>query len=139
MLKFLLLLSVVMLFGAGPVSTAVSMNQDAAPSTAPATPPDTKNPIKPTPELQAKAKKVYGYECEMCHGANGDGKTDLAKDMKMTLTDLSDPKTLADKTDAQLFDLIKNGKGQMTPEGDRMKTDDIWNLIIYIRGMSKGK
>ena len=39
---------------------------------------------------------------------------------------------------AQLFDLIKNGKGQMTPEGDRMKTDDIWNLVTYIRAMSKG-
>jgi len=135
MLKSLLLLSVVMLFGAGPVSSVAPLSQDAAA----ATPPDTKNPIKPTPELQAKAKKVYGYECEMCHGATGDGKTDLAKDMKLTLTDLTDPKTLADKTDAQLFDLIKNGKGQMTPEGDRMKADDIWNLILYIRGFSKGK
>jgi len=137
MLKVLLLLSAVILFPVSPAHTAVGATQDAAPPAA-ATPPDTKNPIKPTPELQAKAKKVYGYECEMCHGATGDGKTDLAKDMKMTLTDLTDPKTLADKTDAQLFDLIKNGKGQMTPEGDRMKTDDIWNLVTYIRGMSKG-
>ena len=137
MLKSLLLLSVVM-FGVAPMSIFISVGQDAAPANAP-TPPDTKNPIKPTPELQAKAKKVYGYECEMCHGATGDGKTDLAKDMKMTLTDLTDPKTLADKTDAQLFDLIRDGKGQMTPEGNRMKPDDIWNLILYIRGMAKPK
>jgi mono/diheme cytochrome c family protein len=140
MLKVLLLLSAVTLFEVSPASTVVGVTQEAAPvpPAIPATPPDTKNPIKPTPELQAKAKKVYGYECEMCHGATGDGKTDLAKDMKMTLSDLTDPKTLADKTDAQLFDLIKNGKGQMTPEGDRMKPDDIWNLVTYIRGMSKG-
>jgi mono/diheme cytochrome c family protein len=125
-----LLLSAALLLGAG----SGWLGQDAAPVP---TPPDTKNPVKPTPESQAKAKKVYGYECEMCHGATGDGKTDLAKDMKMTLTDLSDPKTLTGKTDAELFDLIKNGKGQMAAEGNRMKTDDIWGVILYIRGLAK--
>lgn len=136
MLKSLLLLSAVILFEVTPVATTASISQDAPPAAAP-TSPDTKNPIKPTPELTAKAKKVYGYECEMCHGANGNGKTDLAKDMKMTLTDLSDPKTLAAKTDAELFDLIRDGKGAMTPENGRMKTDDIWNLVLYVRNLSK--
>jgi mono/diheme cytochrome c family protein len=125
-----LLLSAALVLGAG----YGWIGQDAA---APTLPPDTKNPAKPTPEVMAKAKKVYGYECEMCHGATGDGKTDLAKDMKMTLTDLSDPKTLTGKTDAQLFDLIKNGKGTMAAEGNRMKTDDIWAVVLYIRAMAK--
>ena len=125
-----LLLSAALLLGSG----YGWMVQDAAPSTLP---PDTKNPVKSSPEVMAKAKKVYGYECEMCHGATGDGKTDLAKDMKMTLTDLTDPKTLTGKTDAQLFDLIKNGKGTMAAEGNRMKTDDIWAVVLYIRAMAK--
>ena len=125
-----LLLSAALILGSG----YEWIGQEAAPAV---TPPGTKNPAKPTPEVMAKAKKVYGYECEMCHGATGDGKTDLAKDMKMTLTDLSDPKTLTGKTDAELFDLIKNGKGQMAAEGNRMKTDDIWAVVLYIRAMAK--
>jgi len=125
-----LLLSAALLLGTG----YGWIGQDAAPTTLP---PDTKNPVKSSPEVMAKAKKVYGYECEMCHGATGDGKTDLAKDMKMTLTDLTDPKTLTGKTDAQLFDLIKNGKGAMAAEGNRMKTDDIWAVVLYIRAMAK--
>src|ERR1051326_8213049 len=40
------------------------------------------NPTKLTPESIAKGKKLYGYDCVMCHGANGDGKGEIAKDMK---------------------------------------------------------
>jgi cytochrome c5 len=98
-----------------------------------------KNPIKPTAESQAHAKKVYGYDCEMCHGATGDGKTDLAKDMGTALTDWTDPAVLAAKSDGDLFDLIKNGKGKMPGEdGSRVKPDDVWNLVVYIRGLAKG-
>jgi mono/diheme cytochrome c family protein len=136
MTKLLVLLSALTLL---PFAPSARPAQDAAQAPpAATTPPDTKNPVKPTAESQAKAKKMYTYDCEMCHNANGDGKSDLAKDMSLTLTDLSDPKTLADKSDAALFDLIRNGKGKMPPEdAARAKPEDVWNLIIYVRGMAK--
>jgi len=143
MMKLLLAVSALILFPLTPSPKAATnpaaIAQDAAPAPAPApTPPDTKNPVKPTAESKAKAKKMYGYDCEMCHNANGDGKSDLAKDMKLTLTDFTDPKTLSGKSDAELFDIIKNGKGQMPPEdATRAKPDDVWNLVLYIRGMAK--
>ena len=150
MLKPLLLISslIVAGFGFTAGTTASLQPQAAAPGAAqappaapaaPAAPPATTipNPVKPTPESQAHAKKQYGYDCAMCHGETGDGKTDLVKDMKLTMSDLSDPKTLADKKDGEIFDIIKNGKGQMTAEGDRVKSDDIWNLVIYVRSLAK--
>ena len=30
--------------------------------------------IKPNPESLARAKKVYGYDCAMCHGTDGAGR-----------------------------------------------------------------
>jgi mono/diheme cytochrome c family protein len=33
-----------------------------------------KNPIKPTPEGLAEARKLYGYHCAMCHGKEGDAR-----------------------------------------------------------------
>jgi mono/diheme cytochrome c family protein len=95
------------------------------------------NPVKATPESQAHAKKVYGYECAMCHGDKGDGKGDVADSMKLTLRDYTKPDALKDFTDGQLYEIIKNGKGQMQGEGERCKPDDVWNLVIYIRSMSK--
>jgi mono/diheme cytochrome c family protein len=112
------------------------------PATVPAVPKmadSMKNPIKPTAESQAKAKQIYSIDCSMCHGDNGNGKTDLATSMGLTLTDLSDPKTLAGRMDGELFNIIRNGKGQMPNEdAARANNDAVWNLIIYVRSFSKG-
>ena len=97
------------------------------------------NPVKPTPAGLAKAKTIYTNDCSMCHGDKGDGKTSLASDMSLTLDDWTSPTALANKSDKDLFDQIRNGKDKMPPEdATRAKDDDVWNLVTYIRGMSKG-
>lgn len=93
------------------------------------------NPVKATSESLARAKKTYGFDCAMCHGANGDGKGDVGADMH--LKDYRDADALKDKTDGELFYIIKNGKGDMPSEGDRAKPDDIWSLVNYIRTFTK--
>jgi mono/diheme cytochrome c family protein len=95
------------------------------------------NPVKPTQESQAHAKMMFGIDCAMCHGANGNGKGDLVEDMHLSMKDLTDPDALKGMPDGELFYLIKNGKGKMPGEGDRAKDDDIWNLVIYVRGLAK--
>jgi mono/diheme cytochrome c family protein len=141
MLKPLLFLSAVLLYELAPSPTPLLWLQEPTQATPPAAaaPPATTgtNPVKPTSESQARAKKIYGYDCLMCHGANGDGKTDLAKDMQLTVSDLSDPKTLAGKTDGEIFDVIKNGKGKMPAETGRAKTDELWSLVTYVRNLPK--
>jgi len=94
------------------------------------------NPVKPTAESLAKAKKLYAIDCAMCHGDNGDGKGDMASDMK-NVTDFTNPEALKNRTDGELFYVIRHGKGEMPPEGDRAKDDDIWNLVNYIRSLAK--
>ena len=86
----------------------------------------------------ARTKEIYNIDCALCHGPNGNGKTDLAKDMQLTLSDFTDPKTLADKTDDQLFDLIRKGKDKMPGEEPaRAKNDEVKALIQYLRSFSK--
>ncbi|HVC90359.1 MAG TPA: cytochrome c [Acidobacteriaceae bacterium] len=95
------------------------------------------NPVTPTPESQARAKTIYGYDCAMCHGANGDGKGEVATDMKLTTKNFTDPAALKNRTDGELFYIIKNGQGQMPGEGTRAKPDEMWNLVIYVRSFAK--
>lgn len=86
----------------------------------------------------AAAKKLYQRDCAMCHGENGNGQTDLARDMQLQLSDLSKPEALADKQDKELFELVRNGKDKMPPEAvDRAKDDDVRSLIQYVRSLSK--
>jgi mono/diheme cytochrome c family protein len=110
---------------------------DEAPAAAAAAPVPAENPVKATAESQARAKEMFKMDCAMCHGENGNGKGDLVESMELKMKDLRDPDTLKDKTDGELYTIIRDGKGKMTAEGDRAKPDAMWNLVIYVRSMAK--
>jgi mono/diheme cytochrome c family protein len=139
MLKRILVIALFLLLGS--LSSAA---QDQKPAAAPASdfkiPPEAAkqtNPVKPSPESLAKGKKIYGFDCAMCHGKDGGGKGDLATDIKLTLKDYRDPDSLKGMTDGELAYIIKSGKGDMPAEGDRAKGDETWNLVNYIRSFAK--
>jgi cytochrome c len=149
MLKSVLLFFAVALMAIACLPLQGRSPQQTAPAPAPApalTPPQTvtpapatatKNPVKPTPDSQAKAKSLYQIDCAMCHGDNGNGKTDLAASMQMTLEDWTKPATLGNKQDWELFNAIRAGKDKMPPETDGRASDTmVWNLVIYIRNFS---
>jgi mono/diheme cytochrome c family protein len=94
------------------------------------------NPVKPTAASQARAKKLYGFDCAMCHGTSGDGKGDLAADMKLSLKDWRDPASLKDMTDGELNYIISKGKGKMPAGADQMKPDELWNMVSYVRSFA---
>ena len=141
MLKSVLVFSAAILFAFTSTPTSGGLAQEAAPTPAPApVPSGVKNPVKPTAESQAKAKKLYAVDCAMCHGDNGNGKTDLANDMQLKLSDWTDPKSLAGKSDQDLFDAIRKGRDKMPPEAEgRAKNEDVWHLVLYIRAMAKAQ
>jgi mono/diheme cytochrome c family protein len=86
----------------------------------------------------ARAKKIYGYDCAICHGVNGDGKGEIVKDLKLTMKDYTNPATLKDMTDGELFYIIRTGKGQMPAEEEaRAKADDVWNMVVLVRSFSE--
>ena len=128
-----LLLSVV---AAAAQASQTSSQATPGPNAIPAEAAQQVNPVKPTPESIAEGKKYYGYDCAMCHGANGDGKGEVAIDEKLKLKDYTDPATLQGMTDGELFYIIKNGKGQMPPEGNRLKAPQLWSLVNYIRSLA---
>jgi hypothetical protein len=94
------------------------------------------NPLKSTPQGLAEAKRAYGYDCEMCHGSQGDGKGEVVESMKLTMHDWHDPASLAGKTDGEIFYIITKGKGKMMGEGDRQPEKLRWNLVLLVRAMA---
>ena len=111
----------------------------AAPAPLIAIPPEAAhmlNPVKPTPEGMAHAKKIYGYDCSMCHGATGNGKGDMVADLKLNLKDWTNPEALKNRTDGELYYIITNGQGQMPGEAGRAKPEDIWNMVVLVRSFS---
>ena len=95
------------------------------------------NPVKPTPESLALGKKAYKSDCAMCHGQEGEGGGELAVSMNLKLRDYRDPESLKALPDGEIYSIIANGKGQMTGEAGRMKPAQIWDVVNYIRSLSK--
>jgi mono/diheme cytochrome c family protein len=89
--------------------------------------------------ITPKVKQIYKNDCALCHGDNGNGKSDLATQMNLTLLDYTDPKSLAGKSDQELFDEIRKGKDKMPPEEEaRAKDAEVRGLVALCRSMSKG-
>jgi mono/diheme cytochrome c family protein len=96
-----------------------------------------KNPVPSTPEGLTEVRKLFSYNCSMCHGKTGDGKGDLAADMKLELRDWRDTSSIEKMTDGELFWIITNGKGKMPGEGDRTKEKIRWNFVNLVRSFAK--
>jgi mono/diheme cytochrome c family protein len=144
MRRTVLFLNVVLLAGLG-IAFARQDTKDKAKAPAadasepiPQSDTDKRNPVKPTTDGLAEARKLYGYHCAMCHGQNGDGKGDLAEQMKLNLSDWRNANALSKYTDGALFYIITNGRGKMVGgEGDRTKEEVRWNLVNLVRSFGK--
>jgi mono/diheme cytochrome c family protein len=136
---FSLIILVTISLGFGKQQAAQEKPKDAAPAADAAKPAgaDRKNPVASTPEGLAASKKMFGFDCAMCHGATGDGKGDMVESMKLTMHDWHDPATLGAMSDGEIYEIITKGKGKMTGEGDRLPANEIWKMVNYVRSLAK--
>jgi mono/diheme cytochrome c family protein len=133
MLKPLLLLPAVLVFAhiSAPVGSPVPQKATKSAAAAAET--------EKTPSVSARVKEIYKFDCAMCHGDTGDGKTDLGQSMGVT-SNFTDPKWIDGKSDQQIFDSIRKGKDKMPPEdAPRANDEQVRGLVQYLRGMSKGQ
>jgi len=93
------------------------------------------NPVKPTAESLAQGKKYYGYDCAMCHGATGNGKGEV--DAGEKLPDFTNASAMKEITDGQMFCALKSGHSHMPKENIRQSPNELWNLVNYVRSLSK--
>lgn len=73
----------------------------------------------------------------MCHGDSGDRRGDIAKDMKLNMADFTNASTLKDCTDGEIYSMIKNRHNDMPGEDLRIKTEEGWDLVNYVRSLRK--
>ena len=81
------------------------------------------------PAMAQDAAATYKAKCAMCHGADGKGG-------KMGTRDFASPE-VQKASDADLAGIIANGKGKMPKYGDKLKENEVKDLVTYIRGLAK--
>jgi mono/diheme cytochrome c family protein len=97
-----------------------------------------KNPVKFTDVSVARGKKIFSTQCALCHGDNGDGKGEVAAEMKLGMPNFIKPETLKDRTDGEIFAIIGTATDPMPSQAGRMSDVRRWNLVNYLRALSGG-
>ena len=88
----------------------------------------------PAVSALADAEASYKAKCAGCHGPDGAGSTPAGKAMKVR--DFHAPE-VQKETDAELTDIITNGKNKMPKYGDKLKDSEIKDLVGYVRMLGK--
>jgi cytochrome c6 len=79
---------------------------------------------------------VFKAKCAMCHGPDGSGSTPAGKAMKAR--DFSLPEVQS-QSDAQLTEIVTNGKNKMPAYKGKLTDDQIKDLVAYVRTLGKKK
>ena len=103
---------------------------------APAAEAQKKNPVAATESSLAAGRKIYSKTCVMCHGKTGDADGPAVIELNIHPAKLSDPK-VATESEGALFWKVTTGKKPMPAYGKRLSETDRWNLVNYIRTLSK--
>jgi mono/diheme cytochrome c family protein len=84
----------------------------------------------------AKGKIVYDTNCLPCHGERGKGDGPVGAALRPPPTSLVSAKTRA-KSDGDLLTIIRDGRAVMPGWKNRLKDQDIQNVLAYIRSLSE--
>jgi len=100
-------------------------------------PPDQRarpNPLEPTPEVLARARTIFGSQCAVCHGPNGDANVAVARTLNPPPVNFTHP-AFADMEPGATFHIIKNGVATtgMPAFGASLSDEDIWGLVHFLR------
>ena len=72
----------------------------------------------------------------MCHDQDGSGNTAVGKSMKIPDLHSAQVQKLSD---AQLAEVISNGKNSMPPFKGSLNPDQIHDLVVHLRQLSEKK
>jgi high-affinity iron transporter len=126
-------LLVILACAAAPVAVTAQQR-----STAPSAAAKLRNPVPANAASIAAGKKLYDAQCASCHGASGKGDGKGGELLKPKPSDLTDAAWTHGSSDGEIFTVIRSGVKQtgMSAFGSRITTQEIWNLVNYVRSLS---
>ena len=129
------------LAGALPAATVTAAAAGAQePAAGPREHPDApalENPIEATRESLVAGRQRYVFLCRQCHGNRGAGDGDMSHAGGIP-SDFTDDVWTYGASDGEIFTVIKEGvTADMQGYGNQLRDEDIWNLVNYIKSLSR--
>lgn len=85
----------------------------------------------------ALGNKVYADRCALCHGPEGKGDGPAAAGLNPKPRNHTDGAYMSTRTDADLMQVITNGKGGMPAWGSVLSEQEIAAVLKHVRSLAK--
>ena len=103
------------------------------------------NPIPPPPPPPETlntsgmdlGSKVYAERCALCHGPQGHGDGPAAAGLNPKPRNHTDGSYMHTRTDAQLLEVIRHGKGSMPAWEGILTEEEIQAVLKHVRSLAK--
>ncbi|HLT57864.1 MAG TPA: c-type cytochrome [Limnochordales bacterium] len=100
-------------------------------------PPDERamaNPVEPTPQVLNRARSIFGSQCAVCHGPQGDANVPVARTLNPPPVDFTHP-AFAEMEPGATYYIIRHGSpGTGMPAfGQAYSDEEIWALVHFLR------
>jgi mono/diheme cytochrome c family protein len=95
-------------------------------------------PIAITKDVLARGRERFGIYCQNCHGIAGDGNGMIVqRGLKRPPSYHID--RLREAPPGYLFNVITNGFGVMYDLSDRIRPEDRWAIVAYVRALQQSQ
>ncbi|MFO7724915.1 MAG: cytochrome c [Oceanipulchritudo sp.] len=95
-------------------------------------------PVEASYQNMQAGQEIYAIYCAICHGDSGNGKGVIAQERYGYPTIVSLLQTrILDLPDGDLFNTITNGKNTMGPYGSKIRIEDRWKVVMYVRALQR--
>lgn len=133
----LLALTLAVAAGCGGQSDQTGANTNTAIEPAPTPAPDTTvaGGANETPE--AMGARVYAARCALCHGPTGRGDGPGAAALNPKPRNYHDKAYMDTRTDAELLEVIRNGKGAMPRWGGILSEAEMTAVLAHVRSLGR--
>lgn len=91
-------------------------------------------PVAITHGLLELGQQKFAIYCSACHGVLGDGNG-VTKQYGMVATPSYHDDRLRNMTEGEIFNTITHGKNTMLGYGDKLKAEDRWAIVAYVRAL----
>ncbi|MCC5834403.1 MAG: c-type cytochrome [Opitutales bacterium] len=95
-------------------------------------------PIQVNYDAMLRGQKLYDIYCGICHGRTGNGEGVVANERYGFATIISLLQTrIMDQPDGEIFDVITNGRNTMGAYGSKIRVEDRWKVVLYLRALQR--
>ncbi len=96
------------------------------------------SPVTINMDLLNRGQERFNIYCSVCHGKTGEGNGIVVQRGLLPPPTFHDDR-LRSKEDGYLFDVITNGKGNMSSYKHQVSVEDRWAIIGYLRALQRSQ